>query len=274
MFDYSSIHVSISNHIGHIVLNRPDEHNKMTDDFWRELPAAIKALDDALARVIVISSEGKHYTAGLDLSLAGNIATDTRNAQEINAFKEVIMRFQSTFTAIETARVPVIATIQGGCIGGGVSLISACDIRYCTNDAFFSIEETNIGITCDVGALQRLPHIISDTHLREWTYTGNRIYAEKAEQIGLVSNVYNSQETMLEAAMETAKTIASKSPLVIHGCKDSLNYVRDHSTTDSLERLALWNAGMINAHDVMQSMSQRSGAESEFRELSPRTKPY
>ncbi len=259
MSDYSSLEISIDKGIGHILLNNPEGYNKMTTAFWAELPAAVQELDKSgKARVIVLSALGKHFSAGLDLDAATDTVGEDRTKGQVNAdFRDKVLTMQHTFTALEDCRVPVIAAIQGACIGGAMSLASACDMRFCSNDAFFSIEEVNIGITCDVGALQRLPSIMSATHMMQWAYTGEKINAQKAEKWGIVGEIYDTQEAMLEAVFELAAVIASKSPLVTRGTKLSMLYARDHSVQDGLNQVATWNAGMLDQQEVMRAIEAR-----------------
>ena len=164
--------------------------------------------------------------------------------------------------------MPVISAIQGGCVGGALDLITACDIRYATNDAFFCIQEINIGMAADVGTLQRLPRIIPDSKMREMAYSGRRMYAEEAKDCGLVSDTFETQEDMLEAAKKIAKEIASKSPVAIYGLKAVMNYSRDHSISDSLDFNALWSGAMLSQKDMAEAMSaQMEKREASFNEL-------
>ena len=162
---------------------------------------------------------------------------------------------QGYISTLEKIRVPVIAAIQGACVGGALDLITACDIRLASKEAFFCIQEINIGMAADVGTLQRLPRIIPDSKMRELAYTGRRMYADEAKDSGLVSDIYESQEEMLEAATKMAKEIASKSPVAIYGLKAIINYSRDHSISDSLDFNALWSGAMLSQNDMTEAMS-------------------
>jgi enoyl-CoA hydratase len=172
--------------------------------------------------------------------------------------REAALRFQESFNALERARVPVLAAIQGGCIGGGVDMISACDARYCTADAFFCIQEINLGLTADVGTLQRLPKLIPAGVVRELAYTGRRMNAARAKEVGLVNEVYPTQDTMLARVLEIAREIADKSPLAIWGTKQMLNYARDHSVEDGLEYVATWQAGMFFGTDMAEAFRAKT----------------
>lgn len=255
---YSTISISIADEIAHIQLCRPKELNSMIDAFWTELPEAVRHIDEhALARVIVISSQGKHFSAGMDLSVFQNMRASFNGepARRAEAFRRHVLKLQDAFNALEEARMPVLVAAQGGIIGGAVDMISACDMRYCTDDAFFCIKETEIGMTADVGTLQRLPHLIPQGLVRELAYTGRNMMSQEALSSGLVNKVYNDQETMLNDVMEIAKTIASHSPMAVAGCKEMINYTRDHSVSNSLNYIATWQSGMLQMPDVMEAMT-------------------
>ncbi len=260
MADFETLQITSADGIAHIELNRPKKMNSMTRAFWRELPVAVHQIEqDVENRVIVISAQGKHFCSGMDLEVFQTIGgkkgvTPSRASADL---RELILELQDTATALEQIRLPVIAAVQGACIGGALAFLTACDMRYCSSDAFFSIEEINIGMTCDVGTLQRLPHILSDTHLREWVYTGSKLSAEQAKSWGLVSNVFTDQQKMLDEVMKIAANIATKSPLALHGCKQSMNYNRDHTIAAGLEQIATWNAGMLDSGDILKAIQAR-----------------
>ena len=176
-------------------------------------------------------------------------------AARATRFGSMVLKLQQTFTAIEAARVPVIAAIQGGCIGGGVDLISACDIRLCTADAFFSIQEINIGVAADAGTLQRLPRPLPDGLMRKLAYTGQKLSADGAAEAGFVTDVYETREEMIEAAHDLAAEIASKAPLAVQSSKTMINYLRDHSVADALDYMAVWQSGMVSTEDVGRAIS-------------------
>ena len=239
---YKSFKVGISDHVANLILSRPDELNTMSRDFWVELGDVLEEINkNSEVRVVVMSSTGKHFCAGMDLSAfsngVDNIPDEKKpdHARIGEAVYRVAKELQGYITSLEKIRVPVIAAIHGGCIGGAVDLVTACDIRLASKDAFFCIQEINIGMAADVGTLQRLPKIIPDSKMREMAYTGRRMYADEAKETGLVSDTYESQEEMLAAANELAKVIASKSPVAIYGLKAVMNYSRDHSVSEGLE---------------------------------------
>lgn len=259
---YECFKVEISNKIAHVVLNRPEKRNNMNPAFWRELPEIIKDIDyGSKARVIVISSTGPHFSAGLDISSFAGVSDTadeadkrTKRLQSSTAFYDNVLQMQGAFNCIEECRVPVLAAIQGGCIGGGVDLTTACDIRYATEDAFLTIFETNIGMTADVGTFPRLVKLIPEGFVREMAYTGRKVGAQEAKSMGLINNVYKDHETMLEAVMGIAAEIASKAPLAVYGCKRMINYARDHSTADGLDYIAIWNASHLQVEEIQEAM--------------------
>jgi len=208
-----------------------------------------------------MSSTGKHFCAGMDLSAFSNgvdnipAGKKPDHARIGEAVYRVAKELQGYISSLEKIRVPVIAAIQGGCIGGAVDLVTACDIRLASKDAFFCIQEINIGMAADVGTLQRLPKIIPDSKMREMAYTGRRMYADEAKETGLVSDTYESQEEMLAAANELARVIASKSPVAIYGLKAVMNYSRDHSVSEGLEYNALWSGAMLSQKDMTEAIT-------------------
>ncbi|MCP4757266.1 MAG: crotonase/enoyl-CoA hydratase family protein [Proteobacteria bacterium] len=258
---YSCFNVETIDKVAHVSMNRPDELNTMNRAFWDELPQLLKEIDrQAEARAVVISSTGRHFTAGLDLnifkSLGGQREGEVGRLRE--RLRQSVLDLQESFNIIEKIRMPVIAAVQGGCIGGGVDLISACDMRYCTADAYFCIMEINVGMTADVGTLQRLPHLIPSGVVRELAYTGRKMPAQEAKEIGLVNGVFDDHQALLEGVLETAAEIASKSPLAIYGTKEMLNFTRDHTVQDGLNYIATWQTGMFQNQDVAESLIARS----------------
>ena len=259
---YTCFKVNVADHIANLVLSRPDELNTMSRDFWIELGDVLEEINkDSDIRVVVMSSTGKHFSAGMDLNAfsngVDNIPDDKKpdHARIGEAVYRVAKELQEYISTLEKIRVPVIAAIHGGCIGGAVDLVTACDIRLASQDAFFCIQEINIGMAADVGTLQRLPKIIPDSKMREMAYTGRRMYADEAKENGLVSNTYESHEKLLEAANELAKEIASKSPVAIYGLKAVMNYSRDHTVSEGLEYNALWSGAMLSQKDMAEAMT-------------------
>jgi enoyl-CoA hydratase len=280
---YRCFNVEIAEGIAHIQLKRGDELNTMVPEFWRELPEIVTDIDaNAKARVIVISSTGKHFSGGMDLSVftSGNSAgtsaaasKDERGRVRAN-LRLSILDIQETFNCLERARMPVLMAIQGGCVGGAVDFASACDCRYATEDAFFVIQEINIGMTADVGTFPRLCKLMPEGMVKELAYAGRRLPAKKAMQFGLVNDVFATQDEMLKHVMALAKDIAEKSPLAVHGSKVMINYARDHSTADGLDYIAIWQAGMYNPEtDMRESFVAKAEKRApQFGDLLPRRK--
>ncbi len=259
--------VEIDHAIAHIRLNRGEELNTMIPAFWQELPVLVRRIDeDAEARIIVLSSTGRHFTAGMDLAAFGQSGAllsgegdraDMTRGQRREAFRHFVRTLQDSFTCLETARLPVLAAIQGGCIGAGVDMVSAADIRYCTKDAFFCIQEIELAMTADVGTFPRLCRLIPDGWVRELAYTGRRLPADKAKELGLVNEVYDTHEEMMTAVMAVAADIAAKAPLAVTGSKRMITYAHDHTTADCLDYVATWQAGMFQPADIMESLAAK-----------------
>jgi enoyl-CoA hydratase len=275
---YSSLSLDIQDKIAHVQFTRPDQYNTMNTDFWVEFPKVIQQISDkATARVIVLSSTGKHFCAGMDLSVFTTGITDdsaVEPCRQSENLRRSVLQLQSVFNLLETARMPVLAATHGACIGGAIDMISACDSRYCTEDAFFSIEETKLGMTADLGTLQRLPHLIPQGLMRELAYTGRKMYADEAKSVGLINEVYANHLDLLNGVMDIAGQIAARSPLAVYGCKEMINYARDHSVADSLNAMSYWQSGMFRpqvdmAETFKAKMEQRDPLFSDLCEVSP-----
>ena len=264
--------LSIEHNIAHLVLNQPEALNTMHPTFWRELDEVLTKLHkEAPARVLVISSRGKHFSAGMALeTFAGAVQIDDQSPQGRAALFDLLTDMQATFTKLETLRMPVIAAIQGGCIGGAVDMVSACCLRYATTDAFFCIQEINIGMTADVGTFPRLCKLIPEGWVREMAYTGRRLPAAKAKEIGLVNEVFDTHEALLAHALATAREIASKAPLAVAGSKVMMNYARDHTIADGLDYIATWQTGMFSgAHMAEAFRAKHEKRAANFPDLQP-----
>lgn len=259
------------NHIAHLVLSRPEAMNTMHPTFWRELDDVLTRIHrEGTARVLVISSTGKHFSAGMALeTFAGAIQMDDQSPEGRAAIFDLLTDMQSTFTKLERLRIPVIAAIQGGCIGGAVDMVTACCIRYATADAFFCIQEINIGMVADVGTLQRLPKLIPEAVVKELAYTGRRLGAAKAQAYGLVNEVFDSPDALLAGALQCAAEIAAKPPVAIWGTKQAIHYTRDHSVHDALEQMG-WLQGAIwsNAHVRESVAAMKEKRAGQFTPLS------
>ena len=267
--------LTVIDHVAHLVLNKPEALNTMHRTFWRELDAVLTRLHKSSdARVLLLSSTGKHFSAGMALeTFSGDGMMDDQTPEGRAAVFDSLQDIQSTFTKLETLRIPVIAAIQGGCIGGAVDLVTACCIRYASAEAFFCIQEINIGLVADVGTLQRLPKLMPLGVVKELAYTGRRLPAQKALGYGLVNEVFDTHDAMLTAALQCAKEIASKPPVAIWGTKQVIHYARDHSVDDALKQMG-WVQGAIwsNSHvgEAVTAMKQKRAAE--FPPLAPLTR--
>ena len=259
-------------HVAHLVLDRPEAFNTMHPRFWRELDDTLAALHrQGGARALVISSTGKHFSAGMALeTFGGDVAMDDATPEGRAAIFDMLTDMQATFTRLETLRIPVIAAIQGGCIGGAVDMVTACCIRYATADAFFCIQEINIGMVADVGTLQRLPKLVPLGVVKELAYTGRRLPAQKALGYGLVNEVFDTQDAMVAAALQCAREIAAKPPVAIWGTKQVIHYARDHSVDDALKQMG-WIQGAIwsNAHVREAVTAMKEKRAGTFPDLSP-----
>ena len=251
MNDYFTL--AATDGIAHLQLNRPERMNTMAPPFFPALRDAVRGLDDAGAtRVLVISSTGKHFCAGMALDVfgSGDALLATSSARARLAFQQSLRRLMDCFTALDEARFPVICAIQGGCVGGALDLATACDIRLCSADAFFTVQEIAIGMAADLGVLQRLPKIVPPGVAREMAYTGERLGAERALAVGLVNAVLPDAAALLDHAMTLAKSIAAKSPLAIAGSKLALNHARDHSTAESLQQMTLLQSAIFDTDEM------------------------
>lgn len=271
--DITTLSVEIADNIAHVQLTRPEQLNSMNPEFWQELPDVVRKIDEhSAARVIVISSQGKHFSAGMDLSVFHNMSKDFSGepARRAERLRRMVLELQNSFNALEEVRMPVLVAVQGGAIGGAVDMLSACCSRYCTEDAFFCIKETEIGMTADVGTLQRLPHIMPHGLVRELAYTGRNLGAQEALQCGFVNQVFTDHEAMLAGVMKIAKTIAQHSPMAVHGCKHMITYTRDHDVRDSLDHMATWQSGMFQMPDIQTAMqAQQTKQMPEYDDLHP-----
>lgn len=274
--DWTCFDVTIHDHVAHIQLKRPEAMNTMVREFWNELPAIVRDIDEnARARCIVISSTGKHFCAGMDLAVfqgGGSTSAAASQDRHVNAeaMRYHVKQLQDAFSCLDEARMPVIAAIQGGCVGGAVDMTSACDIRYCTSDAFFVIQEINIGMTADVGTFPRLCKLIPEGWVRELAYTGRRLMAHRAREIGLVNEVFDSHEEVVAHALATAREIAGKAPLAVTGSKVMINYARDHTIKDGLDYIAVWQTAMFSGPHMAEAFKAKAERrDGDFPDLAP-----
>jgi enoyl-CoA hydratase len=256
--DYTAFTVDLTDHIAHVQINRPDKINAMNAAFWTEIIEIFQWADsNDEVRVVVLSGAGKHFSSGIDLMMLASVANELgkdigRNARLL---RRKILQMQASFSAVDQCSKPVLAAVQGYCIGGAIDLISACDMRYAADDALFSIREIDMGMAADVGTLQRLPRIIGDGMMREMAYTGRNVDAAEALRIGLVNRTFADLPQLLEGVLAIAGQIAAKSPIAVQGSKRMIGYMRDHSVDDGLEYVATWNAAMLQSSDLKLAMA-------------------
>lgn len=257
---WTAFEVSVSDHIAEVTLIGPGKGNAMGPDFWRELPELFGQLDsDPAVRAVILRGSGKNFSYGLDLAgMAGELGpalADSAKAKPRTDFHNTIKRMQAAVTAVADCHKPVIAAVSGWCIGGGVDLIAAADIRYASADAQFSVREVRVAMVADMGSLARLPGIIGDGHLRELALTGKDIDAPRAEKIGLVNDVLPTPDDAVAAARATARAIADNPPLVVQGIKEVLDHSRVPAQSDSLRFVAAWNAAFLPSDDLTEAIT-------------------
>jgi len=255
---YQTLVITCDQAIAHITLNRPQMANAINFIMWEEIKQAMEWIDNhSSIRVVILSGAGLNFCAGIDVNDLASIFSSEQSCEgrQREQLLYQLLKMQASFTAIEKCKKPVIAAIQKACVGAGLDLISACDIRLCSEDALFAIKEVDLGIVADMGVLQRLLPIINESALLELAYTGRNVDALEAKALGLVTHVLPTHELVLLEAHKMAAQIASKSPLTIRGIKKVVHYSRDHSVSDSLEYVATWNAGMLLSDDLMEALN-------------------
>jgi enoyl-CoA hydratase len=274
---YQCFDVEIVDKVGHLRMNRPEKSNSMIPEFWSELPAIVDEMSGSgSVRAIVLSSTGRHFCSGMDLSVFGSNDTlaprtaSGHHSRRNEGFRSTALKLQDSFTALERARVPVLCAINGACVGGGIDMVSAADMRYADESAFFSIAEINIGMTADVGTLQRMPKLVAEGIVRELAYTGRRWTAAEAHAAGFVNAVFADHDTLVDGVLDIAAQIAAKSPMAIWGTKQTMHYTRDHSVADGLEYIANWNAAMFDTDDMTEAATAKfEDRDPDFPDLLP-----
>lgn len=256
---YQSVTVDVDRHIAQVTLIGPGKGNAMGPAFWSEMPEVFAALDaDDDVRAIVLTGSGANFSYGLDLPAMGGTLADVMSnrdsARPRADFHAEVLRMQGAINAVADCRTPTIASVHGWCIGGGIDLISAVDIRYASADAKFSVREVKLAIVADVGSLARLPLILTDGHLRELALTGRDIDAARAQEVGLVNSVYDDAQSCLAAARDTAAEIAANPPLTVAGIKDVLDQQRFSRVSESLRYVAAWNAAFLPSKDLTEGI--------------------
>jgi len=254
-------------------LNRPERLNTMAPAFFTALRDDVQALHDAgRTRVLVIASTGKHFSAGMALDVFGadDALLDTASARARLSFQESLRRLMACFDVLDQARFPVVCAVQGGCIGGGLDLACACDIRLCTADAFFTLQEIHLGMAADLGVLQRLPKLVPPGVAREMAYTGERLPAARALSVGLVNEVLPDAVALRERALALAAQIAAKSPLAVAGSKLALNHARDHGTAASLQQMTLLQSAIFDVDEMGRAIAAwKDKRPADFDPLEP-----
>ena len=269
--EFETLQLSVDSHIAHVRINRPDKANAMSRAMWSDIGSAFEWIDATPAvRVAVLSGNGAHFTSGIDLAMLAGVADevdDDCEGRKREKLRRTILALQDSLTSLERCRKPVLAAIHGACIGGGIDLICCADMRYCAADAFFSIKEIDMGMTADVGTLQRLPKLIGDGMVRELAYTGRKFRAAEAHSLGLVNRIFDTPDNLLQGVIKIATEIAAISPLAIRGTKEMLVYARDHSVADGLNYIATWNAAMLMSADLKEAITaNRQKKSASFRD--------
>ena len=260
---FKTLILEVEGPIAWLKFNRPAQANAFDLPMWDELPRALQWIGrNRTIRTLILSAEGKNYSAGIDLgviewlqSLTADPSRATRGREGVLDFIE---RAQAAFNAFEALPIPVISAIHGACVGGAVDMIAACDIRLCSSDARFCIKEVDVAVVPDVGTLQRLSRVIGFSKTAELSFTAETIDAQRALQLGLVSQVLQNRDDLYASARKIALCIAGKSPVTVRGIKRNLLFARDHSVADSLAFNAAWNAAMLVGEDLQESLQARS----------------
>lgn len=255
--DFETLTVETKDGVARLRLNRPQQANALDATAWRELREAVDALDaDPTVRVVVLGGAGAHFCAGIDLSMLGSLLQGPEDrARATEDLRRTILDLQDVITSVERCRVPVIAAVHGACVGAGLDLAAACDLRYATADARFTIKEIDMAVVADVGVLQRLPRIVGEGVTRELAYTGRTVSGTEAHALRLVNGVFDSTDALEAGVSELAAALAAKPPLTLRGTKYAITYARDHTTADSLEQVATWNAGMLASHELTETLT-------------------
>ncbi|HOB63278.1 MAG TPA: crotonase/enoyl-CoA hydratase family protein [Candidatus Competibacteraceae bacterium] len=259
MSELTCLNFTLDHQIAWIELDRPSKANALNGTLWQEIGEVFRHVDELPeARVVVLSGAGRHFCAGIDFELVGEILDTVGKlspGRREEHLRHTILGLQAAFTALERCRKPVLAAIQGLCIGGGLDLIAACDMRYATADAAFSLKEADLAIVADIGSLQRLPYLIGEGRLRELAFTTRQFGAAEAQTMGLVNQVFPDAAQLWDGVGAIAAGIAAKSPLTVRGVKQVLNYSRDHSVADGLDYVATWNAAMLLSDDTREAVA-------------------
>jgi enoyl-CoA hydratase len=259
MENLRALRIERTENVAEVVLIGPGKGNAMGPDFWQEMPRVFGELAaDPTVRAIIVRGQGGHFSYGLDLAAMGPTVgphlVGAQLAGERVKLLALIEQLQRAFESVAGCNKPVIAAVGGWCIGGGVDLIAACDIRLAAADARFSVREIKVAMVADLGSLQRLPRIIGEGHARELAFTGKNIDAARALRIGLVNDVYESEAALLEAARTLAREIAENPAVVVQGVKQVMNASAGRTVEEGLRYVALWNSAFLQSHDLAEAM--------------------
>jgi enoyl-CoA hydratase len=255
---YECFQVSIDNGVAQLRMNRPERRNAMTAAFWKELPQIVRGLE---ARVLVLSSTGPHFCGGLDISLfQGNESFATNSPEGRQEFRQKLEELQASLSSLAEAPFPVIAAVQGGCIGGAVDMVTACCLRYATREAFFVIQEINLGMMADVGTFNRMPKQLPEAVVRELGYTGDRLSAERAERLGFVNGLFDTHEQLVAGALEVARRIAAKAPVAVAATKQMISYTRDHPVAESFAYLNALQPAIFDIEEIKRALKAQQRA--------------
>ncbi len=262
-----TISVTVADAVATILLDRPRQANALNRTMWDELREAFGEIDaNPAVRVAVLAGSGQHFCAGIDISMLASIRgmapADRCAGRAREDLRRYVLNLQDVFSSIERCRIPVLAAVHGACIGAGLDMIAACDLRYATADARFAVKEVDLGLAADVGVLQRLPHLIGDGRTRELAYTARDILGSEAARIGLLNDCFVDRDTLMQQVMTVARALATKSPLAMRGTKYAITYARDHSVTDGLEQIATWNSATLISDDLTEAVTAASEGRS------------
>ena len=252
--DHECFALSNEGGVAHLKLSRPERRNAMAAAFWKELPRIVRGLQ---TNVLVLSSTGPHFCGGLDVSLfQGNDSFETDSLEGRQKFRRKLEELQDSLNSLAEAPFPVIAAVQGGCIGGAVDMATACCLRYATRDAFFVIQEINLGMMADVGTFNRMPKQLPEAVVRELGYTGDRLSAERAERLGFVNGLFDTHEQLVAGALEVARRIAAKAPVAVAATKQMISYTRDHSVAESFDYLNALQPSIFDIEEIRRNLKK------------------
>lgn len=259
MEQFAHLKVTVAEQCAHVQLNRPAKANALNRALWMEIQKALQWVDATESvRVAILSGVGECFCAGIDFELIGALLAEVDAlgaGRKEEHLRRLILDFQGAFSALEACRKPVLAAVHGPCFGAGLDLVAACDMRYASRQARFSLKEVDLAIVADIGSLQRLPYLIGEGQVRELAFTGREFDAAEAHEMGLVNRLFDGPDALSAGVQSIAATIAAKSPLAIRGIKQVMNYNRDHTVASGLNFVATWNAAMLLSEDTQEAVT-------------------